>query len=143
MLQSHSRRRVFSLCLGLLLPFGQSQAIRDLKYVKPLHCPNMALSTQLTYQTRAVRSLLQCLTACRASAACVSVVHERASDLCHLGSSPAMQNCSNMEPTGPDVNFYEQKVGVSVHFADPIMACFSLEVSCTLMAFSLSGGLMC
>ena len=145
MLQSHSRRRVFSvsLCLGLLLPFGRSQAILDLKYVKPLHCPNMALSTQLRYQTRAVRSLLQCLTACRASATCVSVVHERASDLCHLGSSPAMQNCSNMEPTGPDVNFYEQKVGVSVHFVDPIMACFSLEVSCTLMAFSLSGGLMC
>ena len=99
-----------SLCIALLLPFGRSQAILDLKYVKPLHCPNMALSTQLRYQTRAVRSLLQCLALCRASAPCVSVVHERASDLCHLGSSPAMQNCSNMEPTGPDVNFYEQKV---------------------------------
>ena len=103
-----------SLCFGMLVLFGQSKAVLDLEYEKTSHCPTMALSSQHRFQTYAVRSLLQCLSACRASAACVSVVHERALRLCHLGSSPAMENCSNMEPSGPDISYYEQKVGIPV-----------------------------
>ena len=97
------------LCLALL-PLSGPLAIQDIKYVQFPYCDGMVLSSQHRYQTHTVRSLLHCLVMCRASAACVSVVHDPVVGLCHLGSSSAAKNCSNMEVASAGVRYYEHKV---------------------------------
>ena len=105
-----SRAFVDTLCLLLLLLPGHL-GIQSRKYVPAIHCEGMVLSPQHRYQTHRARSLLHCLTTCSSVSACVSVVHESASSLCHLGSTSATQNCSNMEVAGSGVRYYQQKVG--------------------------------
>ncbi|KAK7113418.1 microfibril-associated glycoprotein 4-like [Littorina saxatilis] len=78
------------------------------RLVKAPYCAGQVLMRSERYSTAMARSKVECVSHCHPNSTCVSVVYETDSKLCHLGNTKALNNCSNMEPAGPNVVFYQE-----------------------------------